>query len=64
MKSVRQVAASMPLLAVVALGRCGGDVAPRQSGSVDEFAAHNGQVCPVKLPLGEDPEYAATTPPV
>lgn len=56
MDAVRQIVAAMPLLAVLALAGCGDDVAPPQSGLVDELAAHRGQVCPERLPLGEDPD--------
>jgi len=56
---VRHVVAAMPLAAVLAFAGCGDDVAlvaPPQSGLVDELAAHNEQVCPDQLPLGEDPD--------
>lgn len=51
----RAVAWSAALIAALAVAGCGEVVAEPQTVLTDEMAGHDGQVCPRKLPAGEDP---------
>lgn len=51
----RVVGTVVALTAAVAVAGCSDPVTPSQSVLVDEVAAHGGEVCPERLPLGEDP---------